>query len=91
MLTQHSRYSQIVDKYPVTMLSHSSGIPLDALLCQKLKPPSRLKDRELVPVLVEKAVSPSLFFVRFDENLESRTLENIMIEMRLFFIFYLNF
>ncbi|KAL7867157.1 hypothetical protein AOLI_G00149710 [Acnodon oligacanthus] len=73
---------QMVDIFPVTMLSRDSGVPLDALQCQKLKPPTRRKDRELVPVLVEKTESPSLFFVRFDENQEARPLENMMIEMR---------
>ncbi|XP_036442878.1 tudor domain-containing protein 5 [Colossoma macropomum] len=73
---------QMVDIFPVTMLSRGSGVPLDALQCQKLKPPTRRKDRELVPVLVERTESPSLFYVRFDENQEARTLENMMIEMR---------
>ncbi|KAL6469381.1 hypothetical protein MHYP_G00229050 [Metynnis hypsauchen] len=73
---------QMVDIFPVTMLSCGSGVPLDALQCQKLKPPTRRKDRELVPVLVERMESPSLFYVRFDKNQEARPLENMMIEMR---------
>uniref|UniRef100_A0A3B4CW43 Tudor domain-containing protein 5 n=1 Tax=Pygocentrus nattereri TaxID=42514 RepID=A0A3B4CW43_PYGNA len=73
---------QMVDIFPVTMLSCGSGVPLDALQCQKLKPPTRRKDRELVPVLVERTESPSLFYVRIDENQEARPLENMMIEMR---------
>ncbi|KAI4899076.1 hypothetical protein NFI96_031206 [Prochilodus magdalenae] len=73
---------QMVDIFPVKMVSCSSGVPLDALQCQKLKPPTRRKDRELVPVLVERIVSPSHFYVRFNENQEARTLENMMIEMR---------
>ncbi|XP_072516625.1 tudor domain-containing protein 5 [Salminus brasiliensis] len=73
---------QMVDIFPVTMVGRGSGVPLDALLCQKLKPPTYRKERELVPALVERIESPSLFYIRFDESQEARTLENMMIEMR---------
>ncbi|XP_066503389.1 tudor domain-containing protein 5 [Hoplias malabaricus] len=73
---------QMVDIFPITMVSRNSGVPLDGLQWQKLKPPTRRKDRELVPILVERVESPSLFYVRFDENQEARSLENMMIEMR---------
>ncbi|MCI4383470.1 hypothetical protein PGIGA_G00026890 [Pangasianodon gigas] len=73
---------QTVDIFPVTVLSRGSTVPLDALRCQKLKPPTRRRDRELVPVVVERIESPSHFYIRFDEDQEARTLENMMFEMR---------
>ncbi|XP_022525871.2 tudor domain-containing protein 5 [Astyanax mexicanus] len=73
---------QMVDIFPVMNVSSGSGVPLDALQCQKLKPPTCRKERELVPALVERMESPSLFYVRFDESQEARNLENMMIEMR---------
>lgn len=77
---------QTVDVFPVTALSCASMIPLDALRCQKLKPPTRRRDRDLVAVVVERIESPSHFYIRFDEDQEARTLENMMFQMRLFFI-----
>lgn len=67
------------------VLSHGTVVPLDALRCQKLKPSTRRRDRELVPVVVERIESPSQFYIRFNEDQEARTLENMMFEMRLFF------
>ncbi|XP_060720498.1 tudor domain-containing protein 5 isoform X1 [Tachysurus vachellii] len=66
--------------FPVTVLSRGSVIPLDALLCQKLKPPTRRRYRDLVPVVVERIESPSHFYIRSDED--HRILENMMFEMR---------
>ncbi|XP_017332863.1 tudor domain-containing protein 5 isoform X1 [Ictalurus punctatus] len=73
---------QTVDVFPVTALSCASMIPLDALRCQKLKPPTRRRDRDLVAVVVERIESPSHFYIRFDEDQEARTLENMMFQMR---------
>ncbi|XP_051550764.1 tudor domain-containing protein 5-like [Myxocyprinus asiaticus] len=73
---------QMVDLFPELMVNHGAVIPLDAVRCQKLKPPTRRKERELVPVLVEQAASPSHFYIRFSQNNEARALENMMIEMR---------
>ncbi|KAK3561934.1 hypothetical protein QTP86_019057 [Hemibagrus guttatus] len=73
---------QMVNILPVTVLSRGSVVPLDALRCQKLKPPTRKRVRELVPVVVERIESPSHFYIRFDEDQEARTLENMMFEMR---------
>ncbi|XP_062868852.1 tudor domain-containing protein 5 isoform X2 [Trichomycterus rosablanca] len=75
-------HSKMVDLFPRTLATHGSVVPLDAVRCQRLKPPTRRSSRELVPVLVEKMVSPSHFYIRFDENQMARTLENMMIEMR---------
>ncbi|KAF4083195.1 hypothetical protein AMELA_G00137250 [Ameiurus melas] len=74
--------NQTVEVFPVTALSCASMIPLDALRCQKLKPPTRRRDRELVAVVVERIESPSHFYIRFDEDKEARTLENMMFQMR---------
>lgn len=71
----------------MTVLSHGSKVPLDALRYQKLKPPTRRRERELVPVMVEKIVSPSHFYIRFNEDQGARILENMMFEMRLFFFY----
>ncbi|XP_060797328.1 tudor domain-containing protein 5 [Neoarius graeffei] len=73
---------QAVDIFPVTVQSHGFRVPLDAVQCQKLKPPTRRRDRELVPVVVERIESPSNFYIRFYEDQEARTLENMMFEMR---------
>ncbi|XP_056613811.1 tudor domain-containing protein 5 isoform X1 [Triplophysa dalaica] len=73
---------QIEDFLPLLMVSQWTVVPPDAVLCQKLKPPTRRKERELVPVLVEHIESPSHFYVRFSQNKEARALENMMIEMR---------
>lgn len=75
---------QTVNILPVTGLSRGGVVPLDALRCQKLKPPTRRRVRELVAVVVERIESPSHFYVRFDEDQAARTLENMMFEMRLF-------
>ncbi|KAF5898559.1 tudor domain-containing protein 5 [Clarias magur] len=73
---------QTVNSFPKTVLSCSFMVPLDALRCQKLKPPTRWRNRELVPVVVECIESPSHFYIRFDEDQAAHDLEKLMFEMR---------
>ncbi|TSK53700.1 Tudor domain-containing protein 5 [Bagarius yarrelli] len=82
-ITSKDIHQQAVTILPVkTVQSRISVVPLDALQCQKLKPTTRRRIRELVPVIVERIESPSHFYIRFSEDRQSCTLENMMFEMR---------
>ncbi|KAL4634841.1 tudor domain-containing protein 5 isoform X1 [Arapaima gigas] len=76
-------FNQMLDVFPALPLAASDkpAVPLDAVR-EKLWATARPKERTLVGVLVERVVSPSHFYVRFDETPESNALENMMIEMR---------
>uniref|UniRef100_W5MRQ2 Tudor domain-containing protein 5 n=1 Tax=Lepisosteus oculatus TaxID=7918 RepID=W5MRQ2_LEPOC len=57
-------------------------IPPDAMQSGCLQPAARRQEETFVPVLVEKVVSPSQFYIRFSDTHEARALENMMFQMR---------
>lgn len=68
--------TQVLELVPV-----ESVVPLDAVQNQRLKAPTRRRQRELLPVVVEHVKSPGHFYLRF-EGQEARMLEDMMLQMR---------
>uniref|UniRef100_A0A672HYE4 Tudor domain-containing protein 5 n=1 Tax=Salarias fasciatus TaxID=181472 RepID=A0A672HYE4_SALFA len=66
-----------------TLPEHSGlMVPMDAVLSQRLKAPTRHSAREMVEVLVEEVVSPGHFYIRFICSDETNKFEEMMIDMR---------
>ncbi|XP_077463012.1 tudor domain-containing protein 5 isoform X2 [Stigmatopora argus] len=57
-------------------------VPLDALQNQHLKRPTTHDAFEVSPVRVVHVESPALFYIAFIEGWETRTFENMKVEMR---------
>ncbi|XP_072294132.1 tudor domain-containing protein 5 [Eucyclogobius newberryi] len=68
--------------YPSIEVHRCPIVPLDALQCQRLQPPTQRALRELVSVFVEEVDTPGNFYVRFNETEEAHAMEDMMIEMR---------
>ncbi|XP_028668028.1 tudor domain-containing protein 5 [Erpetoichthys calabaricus] len=66
----------------ICKLQANSRGPLDAFRDGNLQPPPQMEEKTMVSVLVETVVSPSQFYVRFNETEDCKLLLNMMIEMR---------
>ncbi|XP_038142180.1 tudor domain-containing protein 5 [Cyprinodon tularosa] len=77
-----SIHEMMPEIYPVIQVHPRSSVPLDAMLNQRLKPPTRRQARELIQVLVEQVETPGSFYIRFSETEEACALETLMFDMR---------
>ncbi|MBN3326358.1 TDRD5 protein, partial [Atractosteus spatula] len=80
---KHIKETQKLDMlHPMLPQVEEPKIPPDAMQSGCLQPAARRQEETFVPVLVEKVVSPSQFYIRFSDTHEARALENMMFQMR---------
>uniref|UniRef100_W5MRR4 Tudor domain-containing protein 5 n=1 Tax=Lepisosteus oculatus TaxID=7918 RepID=W5MRR4_LEPOC len=77
-----SVYNKLDMLHPMLPQVEEPKIPPDAMQSGCLQPAARRQEETFVPVLVEKVVSPSQFYIRFSDTHEARALENMMFQMR---------
>ncbi|XP_015211317.1 tudor domain-containing protein 5 isoform X2 [Lepisosteus oculatus] len=75
-------YQKLDMLHPMLPQVEEPKIPPDAMQSGCLQPAARRQEETFVPVLVEKVVSPSQFYIRFSDTHEARALENMMFQMR---------
>ncbi|XP_029971021.1 tudor domain-containing protein 5 [Salarias fasciatus] len=81
--SRHQWITSDIEGVNNTKTEHSGlMVPMDAVLSQRLKAPTRHSAREMVEVLVEEVVSPGHFYIRFICSDETNKFEEMMIDMR---------
>ncbi|KAG2463734.1 TDRD5 protein, partial [Polypterus senegalus] len=79
-----TKFQQTLDisEDEICKLQANSRGPLDAFRDGNLQLPPEMEEKTMISVLVETVISPSQFYVRFNETQDCKLLLNMMIEMR---------